>query len=132
MSVGIAPEAIVIRFRPTDPQAVLSAAVKSRRYYDSYRLSVFADTRRPDEDDAAVKLRLVQAAELSKINLQNQKKLYICSRAARLTDLGFKFCKDGDDGELEEHYSVDLGSSEPNLDLIVKFLGPFDQEEEMP
>lgn len=132
MSVDLAPDAIVIRFRPKEPQSVLDSALKEYRNSGYYRLSVFADTRRPNEDDAAVKLRLVQAAGLSKINLSGQKKFFVCTRAGRLTELGFEFVKDEYDGELEEHYSVDLGSTEPELGLIVRFLGPFDQEEKMP
>jgi hypothetical protein len=61
----------VIRFRPTDPDRVLASAAKEYRRTGHYRLSVFAGTLAPGEDEAALQDRLLRAAELSYFDLKN-------------------------------------------------------------
>jgi hypothetical protein len=121
----VVPEgAVVIRFRPTEPASVLAWAEKEHRRTGCYRLSVFADTPRDGEDDEAVIQRLLDASELAGVDPDRNKKFYVCASAAELLALGFTFHKDEEEGESEEHFSVDVGSA-PTLDDIQRFLGPF-------
>lgn len=127
-AVTLPDDAIVIRFRPTEPDAVLNWAGKEHRRTGHYRLSVFADAPREGEDEDAVIARLLVASELAGIDPQRNRKLFVCTRASKLADLGFTFHKDEEDDEVSEHYSVDLGLS-PNLDDAVRFLSPFEPVE---
>lgn len=130
-AADVPPEALVIRFRPTDPQKVLESAAKEHRLTGHYRLSVFADSPRPGETEAQLRLRLVQAAGLSGIDLNNQRKYFVCTQAKELLDSPFTFWKDGDDDEKDEHYSVDLGD-EPTVDDVKRFLAAFPGEQRWP
>jgi hypothetical protein len=102
----IARDAVVIRFRPTVPDAVWQWAVKEHRRVGRYRLSVFADRRRVGETEQEAIGRLLKASELAGIDPEKNKKYCLCTSAAELLDLGFTFWKDGDDDEQDEHYSA--------------------------
>lgn len=134
LEADVPPQATVIRFRPTEPERVLASASKEYRRLAAegraprYLLSVFAAVPMESEDEPAVIDRLVDAAGLSHIQLDGHRKVFICSRASQLYQAQFKFYKDGDEDELEEHYSVDLGE-EPTLDDVRRFLEQFDRTE---
>ena len=85
-------------------------------------LSVFADVAKPGENDDDVALRLVQAAALANIGLERNKNYY-WTTAGKLLEQGFRFTKDEDDGELEEHFTIDLGKVD--MDNVVRFLEAF-------
>jgi len=124
-------EALVIRFRPTDPDSVLGWAQKEFRHSGCYRLSVFADVQKPDETENDLIRRLLVTSEMSGIDPKNNKKYFVCTRAAELLERGFTFWKDGDDDEQDEHYSVDLGV-DATRDDVVRFLGVFSPAVERP
>jgi hypothetical protein len=116
-------DAVAIRFRPTDPGAVWSWALKEHRRIGRYRLSLFADTRQGGETEQDAIERLLRASELGGIDPEKNRKYSVCT-AAELLDLGFTFWKDGDAGERDEHYSVDLGD-DATQEEAVRFLGVF-------
>lgn len=124
-------DALVIRFRPVDPTAVLRRARQAYRHQGAYRLSVFAAGPRTGETPEELRVRLLSAAELSGIDPARNTKYYVCSSAAALYDRGFQFVKDGFPGEPAEHYSVDVGF-DPGLDKIESFLEAFSTVEEWP
>jgi hypothetical protein len=122
-------DAVVVRFRPTEPGAVWNWAVKEHRRSGRYRLSVFADVRRGQETEQDVVRRLLEASELAGIDPERNKKYCLCTSAAELLDRNFTFWKDGDIDELDEHYSVDLGTDAAPED-VDRFLGVFGPPEE--
>lgn len=122
--VDLPDDAIVVRFRPTAPDSVLAWAGKEFRRTGHHRLSVFAATKRDDEDDDAVIQRLLGVSQLAGVDPSRNKRFYVCTAAAKLKKLNFAFYKDEDDDEPEEHYSVDLGQ-DPTVDDVVRFLRPF-------
>lgn len=124
MSAELPRDALVIRFRPVGSEEVLRSAGKWYRYTGHYRLSVFAATPLEGESEADLRARLLKASELGGIDPAGNKKYYVCARAAELYDRGFLFCKDGDDDEVDEHYSVDLGPA-PTIDDVARFLAAF-------
>jgi hypothetical protein len=129
VQVAIPATALVIRFRPWEPERVLASAEKEHRRAGHHRLSVFADTARPGEDSAAVVQRLLQAAELDGIPPEKNPKYTLCTEAGNLLKEGFSFHKyDQDDpdpaDEADEHYSVDIGE-QPTLEDVTRFLQPF-------
>ena len=124
-------DAMVVRFRPTAAEDVLRWAGKSHRaMFDParvertfYRISVFADVKRPGEDDEALLQRLIRAAGLDGLNLGKNKHCWI-ARSGDLQGLDVPFCKDGYEGEPEEHYSLDLGSH-PTVGDVERVLSVF-------
>jgi hypothetical protein len=120
----VASDALVIRFRPTDPDRVLRIAALEFRRIGRYRLSVFAAAKRPGETDATLRRRLLEASELAGMDPANNPKFYVCAEAGELLERGFVFYKDGDDDERDEHYSVDLGADATRED-VERFLGAF-------
>jgi hypothetical protein len=127
--VEMAGDAVVIRFRPTQPESVWNQACKEHRRIGRYRLSVFADVRRPDETEDGVIGRLLKASEVG-INPEKNKKFTVCTSSAELLDLGFTFWKDGDDdNERDEHYSVDLGveAKQEDVDRFLAVFGPAEE-----
>jgi hypothetical protein len=119
------PAAVVIRFRPTDPDRVLASAEVERRRIGRFGLSVFADVARPDEDEDAVVARLLVAADLAGMGSDRHPKFWICATASEFLDEGFVFYKDEDDvDELPEHFSVDLGDVATLTD-VRRFLDRF-------
>lgn len=125
MQADVPEDAVVIRFRPTDPQSVLNSAEKeARRTGGRWAASVFADRPEPGESQEQVIARLLSASELSGIDPGKNARYFVCTQAKELLDRGFTFWKDEDDDELREHYSVVLGES-PTLEDAVNFLGAF-------
>ena len=110
MDDGPDRDALVIRLRPLDPEAMLRQAGKAYREMGHHRLSVFADKRRADEEEADLITRPLNAAELSGVLRSGNPKFWFCQRAANLLDDEFRFVKDGYDGEVHEHWSIDLGN----------------------
>ena len=108
---------------------MLASAVKEYRRAGHHRLSVFADTARQGEDEAAVVHRLLHTAELDGIPPGKNPKYALCAEAGNLLKEGFTFHKyDEDDpdpaDEADEHYSVDIGE-QPTLGDVTRFLQPF-------
>jgi len=129
VEVIVPADALVVRFRPFEPNSVLASAAKEYRRAGHFRLSVFADTAEADEDIEAVVKRLLHVAELDGIAGATNPKYTLCAAAGKLLDRGFVFHKydedDPDPGdEVDEHYSVDLGE-EPTLGDVARFLEPF-------
>lgn len=123
-SVEIDRDAVVIRFRPTDPTAVLGWAEKEHRRTGRYRLSVFAAAASDGEAEEAVIERLLGVSELAGMDPKKNPKHWVCTAASELTALNFVFYKDDEEDEFDEHYSVDLGSA-PTVDDAIRFLSPF-------
>lgn len=126
MPVDLPGDAIVIRFAPTSPEKVLERAERGSRLYGRHLSSVFAARPRPGESDDDVIDRLLKASELANIDPASNRGYFVCSRADRLAASGFVFVKDGDEDEVAEHYSVDLGSA-PAIEDAKRFLDAFDQ-----
>jgi hypothetical protein len=122
------PEAVVIRFRPTELDSVVRGAQKEHRRTGFHRLSVFAAAPQPDETQEQTEARLVRAAELEGINLESNSKYWVARRGELAA---FEFHKDGDDGECPEHYSVDLGAAEGLANACRDFLGKFNGPEKV-
>jgi hypothetical protein len=120
----IPQDALVVRFRPTEPTSVLQWAAKEHRRTGHYRVSVFASAPQAGETQEATEARLIRAAGLAGIDPARQPKYFVCTQAGRLLDQGFTFWKDEEPGELEEHYSVDLGE-QPTVADVMRFLGLF-------
>jgi len=106
-------DALVIRFVPIEPKHLLRHAKKVHKRHDVHHISVFVDSRREDETEDDLIARLLNAAELSGISISDPMNatFWYCSAASDLMNDGFRFVKDGYDGELDEHYSIDLGNS---------------------
>jgi len=128
-AVDVPGEALVIRFRPTEPGSVLKRASLEFRRIGRYRLSVFAAVKHSGETDADLRRRLLKASELSVIGSANHREYYVCTRAEELLARGLAFYKDGDDDERDEHYSVDLGTDATHED-VERFLEVFGPAEE--
>jgi hypothetical protein len=125
-AVEVPGDALVIRFRPTAPEAVFGRAEKEFRRVGRYRLSVFAALRAAGETDAELEQRLLKVADLSGMNPADHPKYYVCARAEELQRRGLVFYKDRDDDEMDEHYSVDLGTDSPreNVEKFLEAFGP--------
>jgi len=127
MKVNVAPDAIVMRFPPVQPEAVLKKATQEHRRTGRYAVSVFADEAGQGESAEAVEARLLQASELAGIDPARNPNYYVC-RARVLLDMEFTFWKYDDEPdkskELPEHYSVDLGQ-DPTLGDASRFVGVF-------
>jgi hypothetical protein len=117
--VDVPPEAHVIRFRPTDPNAVLGHAITAYNRTGIPGLSVFADIAHDGEDQAATVNRLVATANFTSINAR-----VFVTTASAILEKGFCFTKDDVDDEHSEHYSVDIGKAD--LDSVVRFLDVFE------
>ena len=93
-----------------------------------YRLSVWADTARPDEPKLDLMRRLVRAAGLNRVRIDEERNSAVWfTEAGRIYDAGFTLVKDGEVGEADEHYSVDLGNQPERADverLAAVFEGP--------
>lgn len=111
MAEALDRDALVIRFVPVEPKHLLRHITKVYRRYGVNHASVFADSQRQGETRDDLIARLLNAAELSGISASLNETFWYCSAASDLLDDGFCFVKDGYDGELDEHYSIDLGNS---------------------
>ncbi len=130
MSEDVDPDAVVIRFRPTELEKVMNWAEKEHRRTGFYRLSVFASSPLPSESQAATEARLVGVAGLNGIDLKKNKSHWVALRGELAA---FDFYKDDDDDleECPEHYSVDLGSAEGLADACRDFLSRFSRPEKV-
>jgi hypothetical protein len=117
-------DALVIRLRPLKPEAMLEQAKKAFRDGGHHYLSVYSDKRRDDETEADLVTRLLNAAEVSNILRANNPKYWFCQKASDLLDDGFIFVKDGYDGEMPEHWSIDLGEN-PTVADTTRLSGHF-------
>ncbi|MFD9880112.1 hypothetical protein ACFWZT_01440 [Streptomyces alboflavus] len=122
----VPPDALVLRFKPMDPERCLKRLNQDYRDTGDYSLSVFADTQRSDETLDELKCRLLAASALQGINPSTNKAYYLCTRAAKLLERKFTFRKDEDGEEVREHYSVYFGSVAPTLEDVERFLEAFD------
>ncbi|KAB1110782.1 MULTISPECIES: hypothetical protein [Micromonospora] len=112
----------MVRFKPVLPEAVQKRALMEVRRSGVPGLSVFADVPRPGEEVIDVHKRLIKVAGMDGIDLERNKSYYHCIAGAIL-DAGFRFVKDGNDDEVNEHYSVDIGTTD--LDSVHRFLEVF-------
>lgn len=126
----IPDHAIVMRFRPTDPDRVLAQADKEYRNDSAeagliphFGLSVWVGVPTADEPVLDTLKRLARAAD---IRWEGQKRVFVATRAERLVNQGFTFFKDCFAGEPAEHFCVRLPSLE--LDTVKRFLQAFDSE----
>lgn len=108
---------------------MLRQADKAFRNMGQHRLSVYADRRRDDETEADLITRLLNAAEVSNILRANNPKYWFCQTASDLVDDGFIFVKDGYDGEVPEHWSIDLGQN-PTVADTTRLSGHFPESRE--
>jgi hypothetical protein len=108
---------------------MLRQADKARRHMGRNRLSVFVDKRRDGENEADLVTRLLNAAEVSNILRANNPKYWFCRTASDLLDDGFIFAKDGYDGEVPEHWSIDLGEN-PTVADTTRLAGHFPESRE--
>lgn len=126
----VPPDALVLRFKPMDPERCLKRLNQDYRATGDYSLSVFLDTPHQGETLEALKRRLLAASELQRIRAESNKVYYVCTRAEKLLERKFTFRKDEDDDEVPEHYSVYFGSAEPTLEDIERFLEAFNDTPE--
>lgn len=103
---------------------MLRQADKEFRNSGHHWLSVYADKRRDDETEAELIQRLLNAAEVSDVLRANNPKYWFCQTAAELLDDDFIFVKDGYDGEVPEHWSIDLGQN-PTVADTMRLSGHF-------
>lgn len=126
--VSLDENAVVIRFRPTQAEAVLRSAQKEFRRVGHYGCSVYAGVPRDGESQEDVVRRVLQSADLAGMTVRSgNKKAFVCARASRIEEQGFAFLKDGDDDELDDHYCVNLGN-EPDEADAQRFVDQFDEE----
>lgn len=104
-------DAIVLRFSPVSAAAMLRKAEQAYRDCGAYRLSVFASEQWDEETEDDVVQRILAASELQNISPESNQKFWFLSEAGKIYDLGHKLVKYGFEGEIAEHYSVDLGKS---------------------
>lgn len=130
-----AANCLVLRFPPGGPddvEQIRKEAKYNHRHHQQarsepwYRLSVWVTAAREGELEEQVLLRLVRAAGIGGIRLADlRNRVCWTTTAGRLYELGFDRRKDGDEGEPQEHFSVDLGESEPARHVIVRFVSAF-------
>lgn len=126
-AIDVPRDAIVLRFRPTEPESVLRWAGKSFRETGRYRLSVYAEVQGPGESVGGVIARLLSVASADGIDESGNRYCWFCSAAHQLLDRGFRFYKEEDDRS--EHYAVDVGAP-PTIVDIESFLEPFSNRQE--
>lgn len=125
MPTSPAADAVVIRFSPMEPGALLKSAAKEYRRIGAYRVSVFADRLLPGEDLEDLVRRLLAVSELTGIDPTSNRKYWMCAGAQELRSRHFTFHKDDYDGEPPEHYSVDLGNP-PTDEDAARFVEVFE------
>ncbi|MEU5968897.1 hypothetical protein [Streptomyces globisporus] len=126
----VPPDALVLRFKPMDPERCMKRLNQDYRDTGDYSLSVFVGTQRQGETVDALKLRLLAASELQGMRPESNKVYYVCTRAEKLLERKFTFRKDESEDEVAEHYSVYFGSAAPTLEDIERFLEAFDDAPE--
>ena len=119
---------VVIRFSPGLASAILQKASVLHRLRGLYGVSVFARDKPdvwPDMSEDEQIESLLSAAELQGIKPETNEKYWFCAYAGTLRSRGFKFLKLDFEGEVPEHYSVDLGTS-PDLSTAEVFASAFE------
>jgi hypothetical protein len=127
--VEVPGDALVIRFRPTNPDRVMASVLDAYKLYGRYQASAFAAAAVSGETETDLRRRLLAVADIAGMTQDRHPKYYVCTRAEELLRRGFTFWKDGDDDEDDEHYSVDFGTA-VTRDDVEKFLGVFGPAEE--
>jgi hypothetical protein len=79
--VAVPGDALVIRFRPTDPDSVLRRAGQESRRTGRRGASVFAAVKEAGETDAALRRRLLAVAQLVGMKPDDHPKYYVCAKA---------------------------------------------------
>jgi hypothetical protein len=129
----------MLRFPPGGPDQVKKIRYEARANHREhvretgdestpwFRLSVFADEPREGESRLDVLRRLVRDAGLARIQIESERNA-ICWTATvgDVQDLGFVVSKEGYPGEPESHYSIDLGPTEPDRELVERLLTAFE------
>jgi hypothetical protein len=124
--VQLPGDALVIRFAPVTAAKVLEKAERLARVSDgAYLASVFVGLPRDGETDDQ-RLARVLAATQTDFDPKKNRNVFVCTRADSLLSRNFAFVKDGYEGEIPEHYSVDLGSA-PTLEDAQRFLDAFER-----
>jgi len=92
-----------------------------------YRLSVFVDVAQPGEDEDDVLRRLIQIASNANIRVSDPRNSgFWVAKVGDILDSSFSLTKDLYPGEPQEHYSVDVGPTEPDNDRMQQFMALFD------
>jgi hypothetical protein len=137
---GPPPDAIVLRFPPggfDDVVRILNEAKRVHAYHRKadgsspwYRLSVFVSQALVGESEAETVHRLMGAAGLSGIRLDDARnRVWWVTRASELYTAGFSFVKDDYDTEVAEHFSVDIGPDVPTEETVARFVAVFSRRE---
>jgi len=103
--------ATVIRFSPIGAEAILKKAGQAHRHCGAHLVSVFASDPYPDENQDEVVARILAASELQDVKPETNKKFWWLAEAGLLYDSGYSLRKYGFEGEIPEHFSIDLGNS---------------------
>ncbi|MGW4848235.1 hypothetical protein [Nocardia brasiliensis] len=125
------PNALVIRFRPMQPQALLDRAARDARRLDGpgkHTASVWCGVHEPGESDEDLRRRILDITVDNGMDAVRNSQYWACARAGDLHERGFSFIKDGYDDEPDAHYSVVLGEP-PTLHDVERFLEPFERME---
>lgn len=117
-------EALVVRFRPVSADAVWRSAGKEYRRDGHHGVSVFADEAAVGESEEDLLRRLLVASELAHVSVDSNPDYWVCARAGDLKGDGFRFRKDQYDGEVAEHYCVELGA-DPGIEDASRFVAHF-------
>lgn len=123
--VNLDATAVVIRFPPVLPEKIQARARQEFRRSEHFGISVWAGVKLPHETDQEVIQRLYAASQLQMTS--TQRKILVCREAGRISAAGFRFLKDGYEGEPAEHYCVDL-INDPDLDEVARFQALFPEE----
>jgi hypothetical protein len=125
-----------MRFPPggvDDVKKVRNEAKYAHRHHQEtkvepwYRLSVWADIAGPEEAEIDVLRRLVKAARLANLRVDEpHNAVFWTASAQALYQRGFSLVRDQYPDEPAEHYSVDLGKDEPSRQIVESFVSAFD------
>lgn len=122
----LSDDALVIRFSPASAPKLLEKAELQYRFKGLYVVSVFAsDAHWPEMTQEDHFEALLVASEMQGIDPAKNKKFWYCSHAGRLRESGFSFLKLDFDGELAEHYSIQLGDP-ASMEDAERFVAAFE------
>ena len=107
----IESEAIVVRFQPFTPENLFNRIDSDFQRTKKYRASCFVGIPLRHESSEMTVQKILAAAELGGIRKANNLKYIYCIRAEILLNAGFAILKDGDEGEIEAHFSIDFGET---------------------
>ncbi|WP_433599142.1 hypothetical protein ACQPXH_26200 [Nocardia sp. CA-135953] len=124
------PKALVIRFRPMEPESLIKrAALDARRSEGGHHaVSVWCGVQEEGETESELRDRILDITVQNGLGAANNNRYWVCTTALELMERGFKFVKDGYDGEPEAHFSVILGDP-PTLEDAKRFVEPFERME---